>query len=326
MLGLLGQKKQPTQVDFQEAYNLWDALSSRYDTIQQVQIWQNFVHDPDFHLLLKNSLMKVMDEQAKKIEELMDNYQLALPKRPPKSVRTPANTEAYEDRFIAGSIISMVQENVTQQLRFIRTSLTNDSLRSVFTNFLREEIELYDKALKYVKVKGWLGLPPMYKQVPPENKEYLDAGEASHIWDHLSSRYDSIDKTQKYHNFAHDVDFKAMLLLGLQKTLEKQVNILEKECNHFGISLPLRPPKSVNMTEGMELFEDESMYRDVFTGMQFMIELHATAIKQCTTNDRIRKIYIKFIEEELSTLNVWVKYGKVKGWLRPVPMYKVGNN
>jgi hypothetical protein len=44
--------------------------------------------------------MKLMDEQASKIEELMDDYQLSLPKRPPKSVRTPANTEGYEDRFI----------------------------------------------------------------------------------------------------------------------------------------------------------------------------------------------------------------------------------
>ena len=44
MLGLL-KKKNPTEMDCQEVYNLWDALTSRYNAIQQVHIWYNFVHD-----------------------------------------------------------------------------------------------------------------------------------------------------------------------------------------------------------------------------------------------------------------------------------------
>ena len=34
MLGLLKKQKNPTLLDCQEAYNLWDALVSRYNTIQ----------------------------------------------------------------------------------------------------------------------------------------------------------------------------------------------------------------------------------------------------------------------------------------------------
>jgi hypothetical protein len=182
---------------------------------------------------------------------------------------------------------------------------------------------VYDSAVKYIKLKGWLGIPPMYKQVPEGATEVLDTGEAFHLFDHLSSRYDNIEKTQLYENFAHDVDFKAILIIGLQQTLEKQVNMLEHEMNKFGIALPPRPPKSVKTTEGKDQYEDEKMFRDIFTGMQFMLELHATALRQCVTNDRLRKIYTKLLNDELSALDNWVKYGKAKGWLRPVPMYKI---
>lgn len=71
------------------------------------------------------------------------------------------------------------------------------------------------------------------------------------------------------------------------------------------------------------MYQDNEMFRDVFTGMQFMLELHATALRQNTTNDRLRKIYIQLLHEELLGVDTWIKYGKAKGWLRPVPLYKV---
>jgi len=320
MLGLK-KKKNPTQVDCQEAYNLWDALTSRYNAIQQMQILHNFVHDKDFSLLLKHAYMELMDKQANKLEQLMNDYQLALPKRPPQSIKTPANVEAYEDRFLAAIAINMIQENITQQIRFIRTSLTNESVRKTFIDFLGEGADLYDSAIKYVKLKGWLSIPPLYKQVPSENKESLDSGEAYQLWDHLAARYDTIEKTQKYQNFAHDVDFKTLLVIGLQTVLEKQANLLENECAKFGILQPSRPPKSISTNEGMDLYDDELIFRDIFTGMQFIMELHSTALKQTTTNDRLRSLYRKFLDQELNALDNWINYGKTKGWLRPIPMF-----
>jgi hypothetical protein len=77
--------------------------------------------------------------------------------------------------------------------------------------------------------------------------------------------------------------------------------------------IPVRP----------EVFEDELMYRQIFTGMQFMLELHAAALKQNFTNDRLRTIYNDFLWEEVSIVDAWIKYGKAKGWLRPVPAYQI---
>jgi hypothetical protein len=42
------------------------------------------------------------------------------------------------------------------------------------------------------------------------------------------------------------------------------------------------------------MYDDELIFRDIFTGMQFIMELHSTALKQNTTNDKLRNMYWKF--------------------------------
>lgn len=310
------------QLSSQEAYTLWDMLTSRYATVEKIQIFQNFIHDIDYKLLVVSSLNTV-EKEINELEKTMNNFGIALPRRPPKSVRTPANTEAIEDRFTAGLFTGMLQENISSYLRAFRTSLTNDGIRNIFVKYMRNEVELYDNAIKYFKLKGWLGNPPLYPQSPAGTTEKLDTGEAFHIWDHLSSRYDSIEITHIYQSLAHDPDFSTVLLLGTEKILTKQIHILEKEMDHFGLPLPQRPPKTAPLTAQQTIFEDELLYRQIFTGMQFMLELHATAFRQNITNDRLRKIYIDFLHEEVPLINKWIKYGKAKGWLRANPSYKV---
>ena len=101
------------------------------------------------------------------------------------------------------------------------------------------------------------------------------------------------------------------------------MKMLEQELSKFGIALPSQPPKSVHTTEGKDLFEDRKMFLDIFIYMQFILDLHTLALKQSVTNDRLRGIFIKLMKDEISSYDNWIKYGKIKGWLRPVPMYKL---
>lgn len=310
------------QLSVQEAYNLWDMLLARYTTLEQVQITQNFIHDKDFKELTIFELNAIFEKQINELEKTMNNYGITLPRRPPKSVRTPANTEAIEDRFLAGLFITVLQDNISMHIRSIITSLTNDNIRKLFIKFLKDEMNLYDNAIKYFKLKGWGASPPMYPQTPAGTNEKLDTGEAFHIWSHLGLKYDNLEITQIYRSFAHDPDFKTVLLIGLMDVLEKHANILEREVDHFGLPLPQRPPKTAQITAQQQVLEDELIYRQVFTGMQYTLELHATALKQNFTNDRLRKIYNDFLWEEIDLVNDWIKYGKAKGWLRHDPAYK----
>ena len=59
-----------------------------------------------------------------------------------------------------------------------------------------------------------------------------------------SQRYDIRELTDIFQNFAQDLEFKAILSLGL-KVLDNEITTMEEEMNRLGIPLPPRPPKSV---------------------------------------------------------------------------------
>ena len=318
------KKEEINSVDVQEAYNLWEGLRTRYDTIEQIQIYENFIHDLDFELITQGILSNMLEKQINKLENELNKHEISLPSRPPKSVRTPANTEVLTDRFMAMQILGVLQTELDLHIRSIRTSTTSENVRQLFKTFLNEEVKLYDKAVKYIKAKGWIGISPQYAYLPKGTEEQVDSGEAFHFFDHLTARYDAVNMTQIFHNQTHDLDFKYILKEGLQDTLEQQINRLEEEMNYFGLPLPTRPAKSVKTVKTSEQIEDELIFRDVFTGISNILNLHANGFKQNVTNDRIRGVYIDFLKEELELYNNLLKYGKLKGWTRPIPMYKAG--
>ena len=324
VLQMFTGKKQPPPLDAQEAYNLWNMLQKRYGTIEQIRLFQNYIHDQDFSFLIKHTFYHMIQKQINELEHTMSYYQLSLPRRPPQSVRTQGNTEAYTDHFLAALFFTQIQEHIAMLLKALRTSVTSEHLRNITGAYLFEELTLYDNAIKYLKLKGWLAAPPLYPKSPPGTAERLDTGEAYHLWDHLTSRYDHMEISQIYQNYAHDKDFALLLSIGIKQTLEQQINLLEKEMDHFGLPLPERPPKSIKRNKDAELLEDALMYRQILTGLQFTFELHANAFKENITNDRLRKIFQDFLHKEVGIYNNYLKFGKLKGWLRPTPLYTPG--
>lgn len=148
----------------------------------------------------------------------------------------------------------------------------------------------------------------------------LDSGEVFLLWEQLISRYDVIEITQIFQNFAHDPDFKLLLKKGLEETLEKQVGDLEKEMNTFQLPLPPRPPKSVRVKANQGALDDRFMFRQVFSGMQSFLDNHMRSIRSTTTNDSLRHLFITFVKEELDVFDAMCKFGKIKGWLEAPPM------
>lgn len=154
-----------------------------------------------------------------------------------------------------------------------------------------------------------------------KNQE-LGVVEAGILWDFLMMRYDNIELTQQMQNFIHDPEFKYIVGNGLKGTLEKQVARVEKEMNNLKIQLPTRPPKSVSTDIGSELFDDRFIFRQLYTNVQSIFNIHSRAIFAMIINDRLREMFISFLKEELDTYNSMVKYGKTKGWINPSPMHK----
>ncbi len=148
----------------------------------------------------------------------------------------------------------------------------------------------------------------------------MDTGEAFLLWDQLVSRYDIIQISQIFQNFAHDHDFKYFMRKGIQETLEKQVNMLEKEMNTYQVPLPERPPKSVNLPANSAIMSDDMMFKQIFTGVQSFLDNHVRTIRSITTNDPLRHLLVEFAKEELDIFENLCKYGKTKGWLQVPPI------
>jgi hypothetical protein len=257
------------------------------------------------------------------LEKEIKKYAIPGPDKNRSDIKSGVEIEVLYDEVIAQEFFIFAQENVEQLLRILRTTTDSEPLRKLFMRFTFKAIKRADRVIHYLKLKGWLETPPLYQHIPPNVTDKLAAGEAFHLWDHLTYRYDNISQTEIYYAFAKDPEFKILLKTGLQSVLVKQAKVLEKELSHFGIPLP-KQPKLFNLTsDSTEMMFDDHMFRMVLTGIQGAAIFHALALKQSTVNDRIRTLFKDLLFDELKINDEMIKFGKAKGWLHAVPQYRL---
>lgn len=323
MVFTLRRNKKQTKankIDMQEAFSLWDILKSKYFAKEQLKIWNNFAHDKDLQLLL-HTYINSITKNIQLLEELLKEYSIKGSSPNPKTVFTPVNPETVSDEFIANSVFTYTQEHVENLLRALRVSMTNEEIRQTFVKLANKTIEEMDGIVQYLKFKGWIDTPPLYHDVPKTVHEQLSLAEAYHLWDHLSFRYDNMKQTQISLATAFDVDFKILLGRGMD-LLSEQALHLEKELTYFGIPLPKNPNVILPSPDNTEFFDDDHMFRIILAGMQGAMLMHAQALKQCTFNDRVRKIFRQMLVKEIQYFNQLVKFGKLKGWVNAVPSFR----
>lgn len=308
------------RLDVREAFNLWDFLKSKYDAIERFQLLQNLAHDKDLKALL-GVYLRELNQNKEILEGLMQKYSVKGPDQNRPMMRIPVNVETVTDEIIALDAMKYVQEHMESLLRSQSTSDTNEEIRSALARMLKKTVNEADAVYKYMKLKGWLDNPPMYRNVPASTTEAICTGGVGALWQHLTFRYDNLHQTRIYHAFVQDGDFKLLLQAGV-RMLSQQIKILEKECEKFGLPLPKKPAEVLPTAGNKELLSDDHMYRMVLMGMQVASLLHSDALKVSVVNDRVRDMFRRMLLEELDFHDKLVKYGKVKGWIHPAPIYK----
>lgn len=157
---------------------------------------------------------------------------------------------------------------------------------------------------------------------PPQ----LDIGEAFILADFLYFRYDCIEQTQLYYKAAHDPEFKKIIQAGLVATLNKQVDIIEKQLTKYKVPQPSREPKSLNtVTDSVidsSIISDQFIFLRIFSGCKSYLAKHAQIIGSIINNESIRTIFIDMLKDEADIFHNLCKYGKLKGWLPVYPTYK----
>lgn len=88
-----------------------------------------------------------------------------------------------------------------------------------------------------------------------------------------------------------------------------------------GIPMPKKPAKVTTTITNTEVLEDDYMYRILLNALQGASILHAKSFKESIACDSTRALFKQFFKDELDIIDKALKFGKVKGWLNPVPSY-----
>ncbi|MCR3922585.1 MAG: DUF3231 family protein [Firmicutes bacterium] len=307
------------QIDIQEAFNIFNLLRARYVSAQTVQVFKNFVHDREWTAVL-NRFLKHFESQVTILEEEAKKFNISMPGKPPLDTKFAASINEISDEYIYKKIYHDLMAELMSLIHAVRTSSTNDHLRDTIIRDLTTHFKDFEILYKFGKIKGWEESQPVYKTALPHKKEQLSTAEAFHIWDIISLRYDQIELIGLFVSFAHDTEFKAILQHGLY-VITKQVNQLEQLALELNVTLPNRPATQVMSPIDPETIKDQFMYNNLLGWLLNALDTHVRAIIETIRNDGLRKLWTELLSAELEYYDKYLKYGKMKGWTRVIPIY-----
>ena len=133
-------------------------------------------------------------------------------------------------------------------------------------------------------------------------------------------RYEQIELLGTFYSFTHDDDFKVIPQNGLD-VYNNQVKTLEQLALKLNVPLPNRPALPITYPIDPETITDRFMYRIVLNMEFISLDAHVTAIIEIIKNEALRKLWNGILNAELEYYDKYLKYGKMKGWTRVVPIY-----
>jgi len=243
-----------------------------------------------------------------------------MPNRPPLDIKFATRINDITDSYIYKKIYHDLVAQLMSLIHAVRSTGTNDNLRKIFIQDLIIHFEDFDTLYKFGKLKGWEETYPVYKTSINQLEEQLSASEAFHIWDHITMRYEQIELIGIFTGFAHDTEFKVILQHGLY-TFSKQIDTLEQLALKLNVPLPDRPALPVVSPIDPEIITDKFMYQIILSWELASLDAHVRAIIETIRNDKLRKLWSGFLNTELDYYDKYLKYGKMKGWTRVVPIY-----
>lgn len=156
----------PAKADIAEAHSLCKYIFLRHDCIEQSDMYYKVAHDDELKAILSKGMKNILEKEIAELEQVMKKYNVPMPSRVPRSVQSfveENDSSIINDQFILMRLFNGCTQMVHIQTGIITSIVNNDSLRNMFVDFLKEEIEVFGHICKYGKAKGWLPNYPIYK-------------------------------------------------------------------------------------------------------------------------------------------------------------------
>jgi len=139
----------------------WDILQVKYDAIEITNIMENMARDIDLQIILKG-VLKVYKKISKEMENILIEYAIPMPERPPEKAVSTLDVEAFSDRYIFNATYEIVQSVLpVVTTAFSRT--ISPEIRSHCKIALLQNIDSLEKLMEYGKLKNYLNNPLSYR-------------------------------------------------------------------------------------------------------------------------------------------------------------------
>lgn len=307
-----------SQLSVQEVHRIWSKAQSSYLMINNLQFLSAFVHDKDFKYIIKR-LEDSYNQQVNVLEKELSKFSIKSPEPSKTDVPASGIPEIASDKQIALLIHNLMKLLLSKCMKIISEIIYNDNLREILISLTKEEVAKFFNFVKYMKVKGWIENPPLYPDV--RGKEIVAANEIWELWSHLYYRYLHIQMTKIYNSYVNDPEFNLILTTGI-KILEKQSKELENLLLNYGVSLPGKHPRNIPTPETKENFDDKFIFNIILDSMMKASTTHGFALMELVINDKLMDFFKDLLFNEIYFIDKLIRYGKVKGWIAEVPVYR----
>lgn len=148
-------------INVNEVFYIWDVLMAKSDILETLHIFDDFIEDKDLKFVA-GRLVKGLLTGINDMEELMKEYDIPFPARPPVSSNSTSTFESFTDRQAFADVLEGIQAFFPLLSNGFMNS-TTPKVRKAFKNHLLLTMELQELIVEYGKLKGFLEQPPVYR-------------------------------------------------------------------------------------------------------------------------------------------------------------------
>lgn len=321
---ILGMQSKPetAEMSVSSAYFFWSLFTERNVALGHFNVLKNYSHDLDLTVYLQH-LINVYKKELSPLVDILNKYAINSSDPTPKDLNIGSSSAAWLDQEIAEVVYRFMKLDINFLLLNLRYAPTINGIQDKVLKSARNSVSRIDNFIRFMKLKNWLFLPPVYPGIPENTTEKAAVNEVFLLWDHLVFRYTSVRQVQIFLTYIEDQDFQTLLqdYIELQ---DKESKRLEAKLLKFGVVLPQAyPDETTKPTYSAKNFDDKMIFNIFMQSLQDGVCLHGSALQEVTLNDSLREYFIEITDKETDFMLKLAKMGSKKGWANRLPVYKV---
>lgn len=148
-------------INVSEVFYVWDIMVMKMDILHTVRVKESLIGDSDLKFIAAQ-LAKGLEVGIKHMDEIMKEYSIPFPVRPPIANSATSTMEDFSDRIIYETLYEGIQSFFFVLAGGFMNS-TNPKVRKAIKDHLLLTIQLQELIVEYGKLKGFLNESPVYR-------------------------------------------------------------------------------------------------------------------------------------------------------------------